>query len=242
MVVLRSSAERLSREQPNDSTQKYEAGGIPPKARPAALTGRCRPGMIAYWVDQPPASERPVSPPRSHQPAATRRDFLKSAGAMIAIAPLAALARASECRSLSFVHTHTGESLSCVYYQAGGYDAATLARVNHFLRDFRTGAVHPIDAGVLDILFAVRSRADRDDPFHVISGYRSPTTNAYLRSHSPGVARHSLHMEGRAIDVRLPGLPTRKLRDIGLALRRGGVGYYPASDFVHLDTGHVRFW
>jgi uncharacterized protein YcbK (DUF882 family) len=177
------------------------------------------------------------------QPPSSRRDFLKCAGAaLVAAAPVAAWARVPQCRSLSFVHTHTGESLSCVYYQDGVYDPATLTRVNHFLRDFRTGEVHTIDPGVLDILFAVRSRADRDDAFHVISGYRSPATNAYLRRHSSGVARHSLHMEGRAIDVRLPGFPTRKLRDIGHALARGGVGYYSASDFVHLDTGRVRFW
>jgi uncharacterized protein YcbK (DUF882 family) len=183
----------------------------------------------------------PVS--RRAQPSPARRDFLKSAGAaLVAAAPVAVWARGSECRSLSFVHTHTGETLSCVYYQQGGYDPATLARVNHFLRDFRTGDIHVIDPRVLDILFAVRSRVDRDDPFHVISGYRSPTTNAYLRSHSSGVARHSLHMEGRAIDIRLPGFATRKLRDIALTMRRGGVGYYPASDFVHLDTGRVRFW
>lgn len=181
----------------------------------------------------------PSSPP--DQPSSARRSFLKSAGALLAAAPVAAWARGPECRALSFVHTHTGESLSCVYYE-GGYDPATLARVNHFLRDFRTDEVHVIDPGVLDILFAVRSRAGTDDPFHVISGYRSPATNAFLRSHSSGVARHSLHMEGRAIDIRLPGFPTRKLRDIGLALRRGGVGYYPGSDFVHLDTGRLRSW
>ena len=180
---------------------------------------------------------------RDDLPSPTRRDFLKGAGAVLAAAPVAAWgAQASQCRSLSFVHTHTGETLSCMYYQAGSYEPATLARVNHFLRDFRTGEIHPIDAGVLDILFAVRSRAGRDDPFHVISGYRSPGTNAYLRSHSSGVARHSLHMEGRAIDVRLPGVPTRTLRDRGRTLQRGGGGYYPASDFVHLDTGRVRFW
>ena len=180
------------------------------------------------------------SPP--DRPSSARRAFLKSAGALLAAAPVAVWARGSECRALSFVHTHTGETLSCVYYQGAGYDPGTLVRVNHFLRDFRTGEAHVIDPGVLDILFAVRSRADRDDPFHVISGYRSPATNAFLRSRSSGVARHSLHMEGRAIDVRLPGFSTRKLRDIGLALRRGGVGYYPASDFVHLDTGGVRSW
>jgi uncharacterized protein YcbK (DUF882 family) len=183
-----------------------------------------------------------VFPARSAQTSPARRDFLKRAGAALAVAPVAAWAHAAECRSLSFVHTHTGETLSCVYYQEGGYDPATLARVNHFMRDFRTGDVHIIDPGVLDILFTVRSRAGRDDPFHVISGYRSPATNAFLRSHSSGVAQHSLHMDGRAIDVRLPGFPTRKLRDIALTMRRGGVGYYPASDFVHLDTGRVRFW
>jgi uncharacterized protein YcbK (DUF882 family) len=129
-----------------------------------------------------------------------------------------------------------------VYYGQGGYDSVTLARVNHFLRDFRTGEVHAIDPGVLDILYAVRSRAGRDDPFHVISGYRSPATNAFLHSHSSGVSKHSLHMVGQAIDVRLPGFPTRKLRDIALAMGRGGVGYYSASDFVHLDTGRVRSW
>lgn len=150
---------------------------------------------------------------------------------MLTVAPVAAWARGTECRSLSFVHTHTGESLSCVYYQAGGYDPATLARVNHFLRDFRTGDVHSIDPGVLDILFAVRSRTGRDDPFHVISGYRSPATNAFLRGRSSGVAKHSLHMEGRAIDVRLPGFPTRKLHDIGLALRRGGGRLLPCLRF-----------
>jgi len=180
---------------------------------------------------------------RRDQPPPARRDFLKCAGAaLVAMAPVAAWARGSQCRSLSFVHTHTGETLSCAYYQEGSYDPATLARVNHFLRDFRTEEVHAIDPGVLDILFAARLRADRDDPFHVISGYRSPATNAWLQSRSSGVAKHSLHMEGRAIDVRLPGFPTRRLRDIGLAMRRGGVGYYPASDFVHLDTGRVRSW
>ena len=184
-----------------------------------------------------------MSVDRRDQPPSSLREFLKSAGAaLVATAPVAAWARGSQCRSLSFVHTHTGESLSCVYYQEGGYDPAILARVNHFLRDFRTEEVHSIDPGVLDILFAVRTRAGRDDPFHVISGYRSPATNAFLRSHSSGVARHSLHMVGRAIDIRLPGFPTRKLRDIGRGLQRGGVGYYPASDFVHLDTGRVRFW
>lgn len=174
---------------------------------------------------------------------AGRRSFLRrSSTTLLALTPAAAWARAAECRSLSFVHTHTGETLSCVYYQAGCYQRATLARVNHFLRDFRTSEVHPIDPGVLDILFTLRTRAARDEPFHVISGYRSPQTNAMLRRRSMGVAQHSLHMEGKAIDVRLPGFSTRGLQEIALTMRRGGVGYYPKSDFVHLDTGRVRFW
>lgn len=185
-----------------------------------------------------PATEAP-----GDLPSRSRREFLQRSGvALLAAVPAAGWARASECRSLAFVHTHTGETLSCMYFSAGRYDAATLGRVNHFLRDFRTGDVHPIDPGVLDILFELRNRADRDEPFHVISGYRSPKTNALLRSRSSGVSGHSLHMQGRAIDVRLPGFPTRKLQEIGLDLRRGGVGYYPASDFVHLDTGRVRHW
>jgi uncharacterized protein YcbK (DUF882 family) len=185
---------------------------------------------------------RATDPPR-HLLSPGRRVFLQRSGAaLLAAAPVASWARASECRSLAFVNTHTGETLSCAYFAAGRYDPASLSRVNHFLRDFRTGDVHPIDPGVLDILFELRNRADRDDPFHVISGYRSPQTNALLRSRSSGVAAHSLHVEGRAIDVRLPGFPTRRLREIALDLRRGGVGYYPASDFVHVDTGRVRFW
>lgn len=171
-----------------------------------------------------------------------RRAFLRKSIAALALAPAGVWARATECRSLSFVHTHTGETLSCTYFGAGGYLPDQLSRVNHFLRDFRTGEVHRIDPGVLDILFELRTRADRDEAFHVISGYRSPRTNAMLRRSSTGVSAHSLHMVGQAIDVRLPGFPTGKLRELALDMRRGGVGYYPASDFVHLDTGRVRFW
>lgn len=183
------------------------------------------------------------APLRSDRFSVGRRAFLgRSAAVLLAAAPAAAWARATECRSLSFVHTHTGETLTCAYYRAGGYAPSQLARVNDFLRDFRTGEVHPIDPGVLDILFSLKSRAGCDEPFHVISGYRSAQTNAMLRRRSTGVAAHSLHTRGQAIDVRLPGIPTQRLHELALALRRGGVGYYPKSDFVHLDTGRVRFW
>jgi uncharacterized protein YcbK (DUF882 family) len=151
-------------------------------------------------------------------------------------------ARAALERSLSFVHTHTGERLTTVYYRDGGYLPAELARIDHLLRDFRTGEVHRMDPTVLDILVELRSRAAHDAPYAVISGYRSPATNAALRRRSADVSEHSLHMQGRAIDVRLQGFPTARLHVLALAMRRGGVGYYPRSDFVHLDSGRVRSW
>jgi uncharacterized protein YcbK (DUF882 family) len=173
-----------------------------------------------------------------------RRDFLRRAGfAAVGLAPLgAAYARAMERRSLSFVHTHTGETLSTVYFEGGAYRTSSLERVNRLLRDFRTDEVHPIDPRVLDILFDLQVLANRDEPYQVISGYRSPVTNGTLRKSSSGVAEHSLHMQGQAIDVRLGGFSTRRLRQLALSLQRGGVGFYPKSDFVHLDSGRVRFW
>ena len=172
----------------------------------------------------------------------TRRSFLSgaAAAALIAVPPLAS-ARTIGSRTLSFVHTHTGERLSCCYYR-GDYDSAALNDVNHFLRDFRTGDVHEIDPQLLDVLYDLKVLADRDEPFEVISGYRSPQTNNMLHEQSNGVATHSLHMEGKAIDIRLPGFSTRKLRELAMGMQRGGVGYYQASDFVHVDTGRVRVW
>jgi uncharacterized protein YcbK (DUF882 family) len=185
---------------------------------------------------------RPFTPlPR---PNTSRRQFLRRAGALaVTLLPAASLLAATGgVRSLSFVHTHTGERLSSVYFQDGRYLPAELARINYVLRDFRSGEVHAIDPGVLDILADLRVLADRDEPFEVICGYRSAQTNAMLRSRSHGVAEHSLHLEGRAIDVRLPGVSTARLRDLALGMARGGVGYYASSDFVHLDNGRIRRW
>jgi uncharacterized protein YcbK (DUF882 family) len=173
-----------------------------------------------------------------------RRAFLRRAGAAaVTLLPLgAAWASAPRQRSLSFVHTHTGERLSTVYFEDGAYRPAELGRIDRVLRDFRTGDVHPIDPGVLDILADLRVLTDRDEPYEIISGYRSPQTNAALRRCSSAVAEHSLHIQGRAIDVRLPGFATSKLRDLALGMSRGGVGFYARSDFVHLDNGRVRCW
>ena len=175
---------------------------------------------------------------------ARRRLFLRRAGAAaVLLLPFgAAWARTPQQRSLSFVHTHTGERLSSVYFRNGQYQAAELKRINQLLRDFRTGEIHPIDPAVLDILADLRRLARHEEPYEVICGYRSPETNAALRRHSSGVAEHSLHMQGRAIDVRLQGFPTDRLHELALGMQRGGVGFYPSSDFVHLDNGRVRFW
>jgi uncharacterized protein YcbK (DUF882 family) len=175
---------------------------------------------------------------------AARRRFLYATGAVVAtLLPFgAACARSAERRSLSFVHTHTGESLSVAYFREGAYDSLALQRVDQLLRDFRTEEVHPIDPSLLDILFDLQTLASHERPFEVISGYRSPQTNAALRRRSHGVAEHSLHLQGRAIDVRLPGFATRRLRELALGMQRGGVGFYPESDFVHLDNGPVRLW
>jgi uncharacterized protein YcbK (DUF882 family) len=151
-------------------------------------------------------------------------------------------ARSTAVRSLDFLHTHTGEQLSVDYFSRGMYVPHALKIVNHFLRDFRTGDVHRIDPGLLDLLHHLTDLTGSAKPFQVISGYRSPATNEMLRQNTDGVASGSLHMQGKAIDIRLADVPLATLRDAALVARRGGVGYYPASDFVHVDTGRVRTW
>ena len=145
-------------------------------------------------------------------------------------------------RRLSFVHTHTGETLSAEYFDGGAYSERCLGQVNYLMRDFRTGECHAIDPPLLDILFDLQTLANVEGPFEIISGYRSPATNAMLRRRSSGVAEHSQHLLGKAIDVRLSGYSTRDLGEHARTLARGGVGFYARSDFVHVDTGPVRFW
>ena len=140
------------------------------------------------------------------------------------------------------MHTHTGERLAIEYFAGNAYLPDALATVNHFLRDFRTEEVHEIDSGLLDLLHSLATVTETSRPFQVISGYRSPATNEMLRHHSEGVAAGSLHMVGQAIDIRLADVPLTTLRQAALGIRRGGVGYYPASDFVHVDTGRLRTW
>ena len=163
-------------------------------------------------------------------------------GAAAAMSARSAMADNANLRSVSFVHTHTGERLTAAYWRDGEYQPEVLQQVNHVLRDFRTNEVHAIDPTLLDVLFELRTKVGSERAFHVISAYRSPKTNEMLRQSSNGVAEHSMHMLGKAIDVRLESFPTDRLADVARSLRRGGVGYYRASDFVHVDTGRVRYW
>lgn len=171
-----------------------------------------------------------------------RRALLKS----LALLPLAvrtppAQAARATARSVSFYHTHTGERLKVTYFENGRYISESLRAVNHLLRDFRTEEVHVIDRRLLDQLFALAGCCG-GGTFEVISGYRSPATNSMLRETTNGVAAHSLHQYGRAIDVRLSGFDTAKLCEAAIGSACGGVGFYPKSNFVHLDTGRFRTW
>jgi len=174
----------------------------------------------------------------------SRRGLLRATAILLplGLTPARLLAQAPQARELRFFHTHTSERLRVTYAENGRYVPEALAEVNHLLRDFRSGEVHDIDPRLLDILHETRRLTGSSARFEIISGFRSPATNEMLRSTSSGVAQKSLHMQGQAIDVRLSGTPTAQLRRAALSLARGGVGYYPKSDFVHLDTGRVRSW
>ena len=161
---------------------------------------------------------------------------------LLAVLPWAVSIPTTGERSLSFYHTHTKERLTVTYYREGQYLPEAMARLNLFLGDFRTGHVANMDPILFDVLYDLRVAADSDATFEVISAYRSPATNKMLRRRSKGVASKSQHLFGKAIDVRLKGVDTAKLRDIALSLERGGVGYYRKSDFIHVDTGRVRRW
>lgn len=178
-------------------------------------------------------------------PTISRRQFLvTSAQAMAGLlicSPLSVWARQPERHPLKFFHTHTEEYLKILHIP--GYCPSRLQnKIKLFLRDFRTNEAHPIDPALLDILCKIQSITGSRGTIEVISGYRSPQTNEFLSHQSSGVARHSLHMKGQAIDVRITDLPTSRLRDAAEGLGAGGVGYYAKSDFVHLDTGPFRTW
>jgi uncharacterized protein YcbK (DUF882 family) len=150
--------------------------------------------------------------------------------------------RAADARQLSFYHTHTRLSLDVVYFANGKYVDSAMDEINRFLKDFRTGEVTDINPELLDLLHDVRNEVDPEAVVEVISAYRSPKTNDMLRATTTGVAKNSHHIKGNAIDVRLRGIRITTLRDAAIQMQRGGVGFYPKSDFVHIDMGPVRTW
>jgi uncharacterized protein YcbK (DUF882 family) len=180
-----------------------------------------------------------------HSKSVTRRHVIKTAFAFAALSAVPSFARASlgnPVRSLHFYNTHTAETLKTVYWENGAYIPEALGSINHILRDFRTNTLKEIDPHLLDILAQLHNTLESRKPFEIISGYRSPQTNAELHAHTNGVASGSMHMYGKAIDIRLTDKPLALVHNAALALNEGGVGYYPGSDFVHVDTGRVRHW
>jgi len=174
-----------------------------------------------------------------------RRAFLRAAGGAFLVAgafraPPAFSAPAA--RRLKFENLHTGETLALDYWSDGAYHPQALADINKVLRDFRTGEVHAIEPKLLDLLHDLNLGLETTAPYQVISGYPSPRTNAALHEQSSGVASKSLHMQGMAIDIRVPGRHLGAVHNTALSLGRGGVGFYPSSDFVHVDVGRVRKW
>jgi uncharacterized protein YcbK (DUF882 family) len=168
-----------------------------------------------------------------------RRSFLKLAAFALVARPVLA---SSPERTLAFHNLHTLEKLKTVYWAEGQYIPEALADINRVLRDHRTGQIHDIDLQLLDLLSGLRLKMETTAPFEIISGYRSPATNTMLRSSSSGVAENSLHVKGMAADIRVSGRSLATLRKTAMEMKAGGVGYYPASQFVHVDVGRVRYW
>lgn len=177
-----------------------------------------------------------------------RRDLLKAgmAFALTGLSTRQAFAsleqKKTAARELAFYNLHTGENLKTVYWAEGDYLPDALADINHILRDYRNDQILPIETPLLDLLYGLQSTLATGQPFHIISGYRSPATNASLAANSDGVAKGSLHMQGKAIDLYVEKVPLNELRHAAIALQGGGVGYYPKSNFVHVDIGRVRSW
>lgn len=181
-------------------------------------------------------------------PGVGRREFLRlglaatAAATVLQPAESLALIKAPP-RQLSVVNLHTGEQIKAAYWAKGRYLREGMREINRLMRDHRNGAVHPMDPRLLDVLFQLQRRVGTRGPIQLVSAYRSPQTNALLQEADPdGVATHSYHMDGKAVDIRIPGLPLRTLHRAALSMRAGGVGYYPGSNFVHIDVGPLRRW
>ena len=212
-----------------------------------ALTATMSKTVIA--ADPPAANQRPGTQ------SSARRNFLAKLSATTALAATASLPHmqlqaaakpdfftASKTRELSLLNIHTLEEIEIVYWEDGKYLDDAVLRLSHHLRDHRENETLMMDPNLLDTLWGVRMLTDPGMRFNVISGYRTPKTNEMLRKRSNGVAKFSLHMVGKAVDISSDEVPISKLKTAGLKLGIGGVGYYPKSRFVHLDTGPARSW
>jgi len=186
-------------------------------------------------------------------PDISRRKFALGAAAVVGLAALPNEAFASipkfqakplakPARFLAFDNLHTGETIKVTYWEKGQYIKGALSEINHILRDHRNNEVKRIDKALLDQLFVLHNKLGSRKAFQVISGYRSPKSNAMMHDRSRGVAKKSMHIEGRAIDIRLQDAALSNVHKAALAMNAGGVGYYPSSQFVHVDTGKVRHW
>jgi len=177
-----------------------------------------------------------------------RRKILKmglagAAGVMASMANiLPAAARETIGYSIAIKNAATGEVFNGVYRVGGYYVPRAFRQINHIMRDHRTGDLHPIDPRLVDILAKMQKRCACSEPLTVLSGYRCPATNAMLRRISKNVAQNSYHMKGQAADIRVPGSTTAQVHEVAISLKSGGVGYYPHHEFVHVDTGDIRYW
>jgi len=204
-------------------------------------------------IERPDSSIAAALPELTHENIIGRRRFIRNfvgmtglAAASATLAPvssaLAMLTAPATPRRLKFHNLHTSEQLDIVYFEKGRYIPQALAEIDHILRDYRQNVTKPMSPALLDLVVAIRRKLHTDAEVEIISGYRTPETNAMLAARSHGVAHHSLHMDGLALDWRVPGRTLDQLHRVALAIRGGGVGYYPASDFVHTDVGRVRYW
>ena len=173
----------------------------------------------------------------------SRRRFIAACGgSLTALGTMGAAQAAVPARNVALHNMHTGEIVRTVYFADGRYVPSGLRTIDHVLRDWRTDEIIKMDPKVVDILYLLQRELDPDGPLEVVCGYRSPATNAMLRRRSRAVAKHSLHMHGMAVDFRLPNQPIRVLHEAAVSLKAGGVGYYPRSNFIHVDCGPVRYW
>ncbi|MFY2508887.1 DUF882 domain-containing protein [Vibrio pectenicida] len=176
----------------------------------------------------------------------SRRDFIKFVGSSVVVTSctpsLTLAACVNQPRTLALNNLHTGEALEACYFDGNNYVNHELARLDNICRDFRQNEVHQMDKNLFDLISSIQSELGVKTEVQIISGYRSPETNQALRSSSIGVAKKSYHMLGQAIDFRLDGVNLKQVRDVAMDFKVGGVGYYPQSDFIHIDTGPVRYW